>query len=60
MNRKKRILKITGISLLAILFLGYFAFSTFLFKPFEKAWPHSLAGLIPRQVDFFLYQENLE
>ncbi|MCA9001493.1 MAG: hypothetical protein KDB61_06190, partial [Planctomycetes bacterium] len=60
MNRKKRILKIVGISLLAILFLGYFAFSTFLFKPFESAWPHSLAGLIPRQVDFFLSKENLE
>ena len=59
MNRKKRFLKIAGISLVAIIFLGYFAFSTFLFKPFESAWPHSLAGLIPRQVDFFLSKENL-
>ncbi|MCP5022329.1 MAG: hypothetical protein GY930_11205 [bacterium] len=59
MNRKKRFLKITGISLVVTLFLGYFAFSTFLFKPFESAWEYSLAGLIPRQVDFFLSKENL-
>ncbi len=59
MNRKKRFLKIAGISLVVTLFLGYFAFSTFLFKPFESAWPHSLSGLIPRQVDFFLSKENL-
>jgi hypothetical protein len=60
MNRKKRILKIAGLSLVAFLFLGYFAFSTFLFKPFESPWPHSLAGLIPRQVDFFVSKENLQ
>ncbi len=59
MSRKKRILKISAISLAVLLFLGYFAFSTFLFKPFESKWPHAVAGLIPRQVDFFLAKENL-
>ncbi len=60
MSRKKRFFKIAGISLAVILFLGYFAFSTFLFKPFEASWEHRLAGLIPRQVDFFLSKEALE
>jgi len=54
MSRKKRILKISAITLGVLLFLGYFAFSTFLFKPFESKWPHALAGLIPRQLAFFL------
>ncbi|MEZ6020556.1 MAG: hypothetical protein R3F17_10775 [Planctomycetota bacterium] len=60
MSRKKRFLKIAGITLAVLLFLGYFGFSTFLFKPFESAWPHPLTGLIPRQVDFFLGKEGLE
>ena len=59
MSRKKRILKISAITLAVLLFLGYFAFSTFLFKPFESKWPHAVAGLIPRQVDFFLAKEDL-
>ncbi|HPF13834.1 MAG TPA: hypothetical protein PLJ12_06175, partial [Planctomycetota bacterium] len=60
MSIKKRIFKIAGISLAVILFLGYFAFSTFLFKPFESAWPHAIAGLIPRQVDFYLAKDGLK
>ena len=60
MSRKKRIFKIAGITLAVLLFLGYFAFSTFLFKPFESDWEHRLAGLIPRQVDFYLSKEALE
>ena len=59
MSKKKRILKWVGISLGLILFVGYFAFSTFLFKPFEADWEYDVSGLIPRQVDFFVAKAQL-
>lgn len=60
MSLKKRILKIGCITGAIVLFLGYFAFSTFFFKPFEGDWPNDIAGLIPRQVDFFLAKARLD
>ncbi len=57
---KNRFLKIGCITGAILAFLGYFAFSTFLFKPFEGAWEYDVAGLIPRQVDFFLAKARLD
>ncbi|MFT7676335.1 MAG: hypothetical protein ACI8QC_000305 [Planctomycetota bacterium] len=60
MANKKRFLKIGCITGAVMLFVGYLAFSTFLFKPFEGAWGHDVAGLIPRRVDFFLAKAKLD
>lgn len=57
---KNRFLKIGCITGAILAFLGYFAFSTFLFKPFEGAWEYDVAGLIPRQVDFFVAKARLD
>ncbi|MDP6763137.1 MAG: hypothetical protein QF860_09770 [Planctomycetota bacterium] len=47
-------------SVLAVcLFAGYFAFSTFLFSPFESGLGVDVAGLVPREVDVFLARSEL-
>ena len=45
MNLKKRLLKLGCISLLLLSFVGYFAFSTFVFSPLEGRSTRT-AGLI--------------
>lgn len=60
MANKKRFLKIGCIAGAVMLFIGYLAFSTFLFKPFEGSYPHDVAGLIPRRVDFFVAKAKLD
>jgi hypothetical protein len=57
---KKRLLKVGCTTLLVLLFVAYFTFSTFFFSPFEGRWPHDVAGLIPRQVDFYAAKAGLE
>ena len=52
MKLKSRILKILSIVLLVVLFLGYFAFSTFLFSPVESDFEYDVSALIPRDVDY--------
>jgi hypothetical protein len=59
MTRKLRILRILGALLALFLFVGYFAFSTFLFPPFESKLGVDVAGLVDRKVDFFIARANL-
>lgn len=59
MSLKKRILRISLILLFLVLFVGYFAFSTFLFSPLEGGLGRDVATLIPRNVDFFLAKAKL-
>jgi hypothetical protein len=59
MSRKKRVLRILLVLLLLTLFVGYFAFSTFLFPPFESGLGVDVSGLVPRQVDFFVARADL-
>lgn len=60
MSRKKRLLRIGCISLLLLAFVGYFAFSTFFFSPFEGRFKADVAGLIPRDVDVYLARADLK
>lgn len=55
-----RVLRILLVLLLVGLFVGYFAFSTFLFRPFESDFEADVSALIPRDVDFFLAKGGLE
>jgi hypothetical protein len=57
--RKHRILRFLAIFVGLALFMGYFAFSTFLFSPTEKDFDVDVAGLVPRDVDFFLARGEL-
>ena len=54
MSAKKRVLRVGCISLLLLAFVGYFAFSTLLFPPFEGKFKAHVSGLIPRNVDVYL------
>ncbi len=56
---KRRWLKILTILLGLVLFIGYFAFSTFLFPPHEGDWEFDVAGLVPRDVDFYVAKSGL-
>jgi hypothetical protein len=60
MSAKKRVLRVGCISLLLLAFVGYFAFSTLLFPPFEGKFKADVAGLIPRNVDVYLAREDLD
>ncbi len=60
MSAKKRVLRVGCISLLLLAFVGYFAFSTLLFPPFEGKFKADVAGLIPRNVDVYLARADLE
>ncbi|QDU68680.1 hypothetical protein [Engelhardtia mirabilis] len=57
---KRRIIKIVGIAAAVLLFTGYFAFSTFVFSPFESDYEFDLATLVPRDVDYFSAKSDLE
>lgn len=56
---KSRLLRIAAILLGVLLFAGFFAFSTFLYSPFEGALKEDLAALVPRDVDFFAAKTDL-
>lgn len=58
--KTSRLLKIAGLLLLVLAFIGYFTFSTLLFSPFEGGLANHVAGIIPRQVDFYLSKAALE
>lgn len=60
MSRKKRVLRAGCITLLVLAFLGYFAFSTFFFPPHSGRFKADIAGLIPRDVDFYFARAELE
>ena len=60
MSTKKRLLRISLIVTLVVLFAGYFTFSTLLFPPLEDDFEHDVAALIPRDVDFFAAKAGLE
>ncbi|MCB9915275.1 MAG: hypothetical protein H6828_09010 [Planctomycetes bacterium] len=59
MSRKSRLLRILLILLGLVLFVGYFAFSTFLFNPFEGRLGVDVSGLVPRSADFFVARARL-
>ena len=56
---KSRLLRIAAILLGVLLFAGFFAFSTFLYSPFEGALSEHVAALVPRDVDFFVGRADL-
>jgi hypothetical protein len=59
MSRKKRRLRVGCLVLALLGFVGYVAFSTFVFPPFERRFNAGVAGLVPRTVDFFLGRTGL-
>ncbi len=59
MSLKSRLLRITLITLLVVLFAGYFAFSTLFFSPTESDLEVDVAALAPRDVDFFAARADL-
>jgi hypothetical protein len=59
MSRKSRLIRILLVLLGLFLFVGYFAFSTFLFNPFESRLGVDVAGLVPRSADFFVARARL-
>ena len=60
MIRKSRLLRWFGAILALFLFVGYFAFSTFVFDPFEAGLGVDISGLVPREVDFFFARARLD
>jgi len=56
---KSRLLRYALILLGVLLFAGFFAFSTFLYNPFEGALTEHVAALVPRDVDFFVGRSGL-
>ncbi|MCP3915463.1 MAG: hypothetical protein GY711_07910 [bacterium] len=60
MSLKKRILRIVLVLLLLGLFVGYFTFSTLLFKPLESDYEFDVAALISAKVDFYVAKAGLE
>lgn len=60
MSRKSRLLRIVLAVLFVLVFAGYFAFSTFLFNPFEGGLGVDVAALAPRDVDFFVARAELK
>jgi len=59
MSRKKRLLRVGCIVLGLLGLVGYLAFSTFVFPPFEGRFKAAVAGLVPRSVDFFVARTGL-
>jgi hypothetical protein len=57
---KRRWFRILIVVLGLTLFVGYFAFATFLFAPHESRFKYDVAALVPRDVDFFLAKADLE
>ncbi len=56
---KRRLLRISLIALVLVLFTGYFTFSTLLFSPLESDYEGDLSNLIPRDVDFYVSKARL-
>ena len=56
---KNRFLRYLLIATLLFLFVGYFAFTTFLFNPFEGRLGADVSALVPRDVDLFLAKADL-
>jgi hypothetical protein len=59
MRPKPRFLRLVLTLLLVLAFVGYFAFSTFLFSPTEGDYEPDIATLVPRNVDFFVAKARL-
>lgn len=59
MTLKSRLLRILLVLTGLVLFVGYFAFSTFLFNPLEGGYGSDLSTLVPRNVDLFLAKARL-
>jgi len=57
--KRKRLLKYLATIGGLVFFAGYFAFSTFLFSPFEGGLGVDIAGVVPREVDFFVARADL-
>lgn len=57
---KRRWFKILTTLLGLFAFVGYFAFSTFLFPPHEDDWEFDVSALVPRDVDFFVAKAALK
>jgi hypothetical protein len=55
----KRLLRYFLIGLVLLLLGGLWAFSFFLFNPFEGGYEYEVASLIPREVDFYVAKKNL-
>jgi hypothetical protein len=60
MSRKSRLIRIFLVLFGLTAFIGYFAFSTFLFNPFEGRLGVDVAGLVPRSADFFIARARLK
>jgi len=56
---KRRLLKYVVVGFTAVVLAGLWAFSTFLFNPFEGAYEYDLSTLIPREVDFYASKAGL-
>ena len=56
----KKILRILGTLMLLILVVGYFAFSTYFFNPFEGGFDADVSGLVPRRAQFFAAKGHLD
>lgn len=59
MSRKSRLIRILLALVGLFVFVSYFAFSTFLFSPFEGGLGVDVAGLVPRSADFFIARARL-
>ena len=57
MSRRLLRYLLAGLGLLVL--GGLWAFSTFLFNPFEGAWEYDIASLVPREVDFYAAKKDL-
>lgn len=56
---RRRLIRILLIVLVVVSFVGYFAFSTFLFNPLEGRYGADLSTLVPRNVTFYVSKANL-
>lgn len=56
---RRRLIRILLIVLVVVSFVGYFAFSTFLFNPLEGGYGADLSTLVPRNVTFYVSKANL-
>jgi len=59
MSRKKRLLRAGCITFVFLALIGYFAFSSLLFPPFEGRFKPGIAGVVPRTVDVYLGRLDL-
>jgi hypothetical protein len=57
--RPKRFLRLVLTLFLVLAFVGYFAFSTFVFSPTEGDYEPDISTLVPRNVDFFVAKARL-